>query len=75
MLNTGQRQALADLARQHDLLIIEDAAYARLVRPSAAAGGQLCAGKNGVCHRIFKNIATGLRVGVVISPPPLSAGD
>ncbi|WP_420536759.1 PLP-dependent aminotransferase family protein [Klebsiella pneumoniae] len=31
VLNTGQRQALADLARQHDLLIIEDAAYARLV--------------------------------------------
>ncbi|MFK9842418.1 aminotransferase class I/II-fold pyridoxal phosphate-dependent enzyme, partial [Escherichia coli] len=26
VLNTGQRQALADLARQHDLLIIEDAA-------------------------------------------------
>ena len=28
VLNAGQRQVLADLARQHDLLIIEDAAYA-----------------------------------------------
>ena len=32
VLSARQRQALADLARQHDLLIIEDAAYASLIR-------------------------------------------
>ncbi|WP_275367895.1 PLP-dependent aminotransferase family protein [Klebsiella pneumoniae] len=69
VLNTGQRQALADLARQHDLLIIEDAAYARLVshppRPVVSYAPERTVYVTG----FSKNIATGLRVGVVISPP------
>jgi hypothetical protein len=36
--------------------------------PSAAAGGQLCAGKHGLYHRFFENVATGLRVGTVVCP-------
>ncbi|EPL2599936.1 TPA: PLP-dependent aminotransferase family protein [Klebsiella pneumoniae] len=69
VLNTGQRQALADLARQHDLLIIEDAAYARLVsRPPPPV---VCYAPERTVYvtGFSKNIATGLRVGVVISPP------
>ncbi|ELZ9606982.1 PLP-dependent aminotransferase family protein [Klebsiella pneumoniae] len=68
VLNTGQRQALADLARQHDLLIIEDAAYARLVShppPVVSYAPERTVYVTG----FSKNIATGLRVGVVISPP------
>lgn len=69
VLNTGQRQALADLARQHDLLIIEDAAYARLVShpppPVVSYAPEITVYVTG----FSKNIATGLRVGVVISPP------
>ncbi|EIX9460068.1 PLP-dependent aminotransferase family protein [Klebsiella pneumoniae] len=68
VLNTGQRQALADLARQHDLLIIEDAAYARLVsRPPPVVS--YAPERTVYVTGFSKNIATGLRVGVVISPP------
>ncbi len=59
---TGQRQALADLARQHDRLIIEDAAYARLVsRPPPPVVSY--APERTVYVTDFQNIATGLRVG------------
>ena len=68
-LNTGQRQALADLARQHDLLIIEDAAYARLVSHPPPPVVSYAPERTVYVTGFSKNIATGLRVGVVISPP------
>ena len=69
VLNTGQRQALADLARQHDLLIIEDAAYARLVGRPPPPVISYAPERTVYVTGFSKNIATGLRVGVVISPP------
>ena len=69
VLNTGQRQALADLARQHDLLIIEDAAYARLVSHPPSPVVSYAPERTVYVTGFSKNIATGLRVGVVISPP------
>lgn len=69
VLNTGQRQALADLARQHDLLIIEDAAYARLVSRPPPPVISYAPERMVYVTGFSKNIATGLRVGVVISPP------
>lgn len=69
VLNTGQRQALADLARQHDLLIIEDAAYARLVSRPPPPVVSYAPERTVYVTGFSKNIATGLRVGVVISPP------
>ncbi|WP_429908520.1 PLP-dependent aminotransferase family protein [Klebsiella pneumoniae] len=69
VLNTGQRQALADLARQHDLLIIEDAAYARLVSRPPPPVVRYAPERTVYVTGFSKNIATGLRVGVVISPP------
>ena len=69
VLNTGQRQALADLARQHDLLIIEDAAYARLVSCPPPPVISYAPERTVYVTGFSKNIATGLRVGVVISPP------
>ncbi|HIG6729338.1 TPA: PLP-dependent aminotransferase family protein [Klebsiella pneumoniae] len=69
VLNTGQRQALADLARQHDLLIIEDAAYARLVSRPPPPVVSYAPDRTVYVTGFSKNIATGLRVGVVISPP------
>ena len=69
VLNTGQRQALADLARQHDLLIIEDAAYARLLSHPPPPVVSYAPERTVYVTGFSKNIATGLRVGVVISPP------
>ncbi|EPY5213272.1 PLP-dependent aminotransferase family protein [Klebsiella pneumoniae] len=69
VLNTGQRQALADLTRQHDLLIIEDAAYARLVSRPPPPVVSYAPERTVYVTGFSKNIATGLRVGVVISPP------
>ena len=69
VLNTGQRQALADLARQHDLLIIEDVAYARLVSRPPPPVVSYAPERTVYVTGFSKNIATGLRVGVVISPP------
>lgn len=69
VLNTGQRQALADLARQHDLLIIEDFAYARLVSHPPPPVVSYAPERTVYVTGFSKNIATGLRVGVVISPP------
>ncbi|MFW2267804.1 PLP-dependent aminotransferase family protein [Klebsiella pneumoniae] len=69
VLNTGQRQALADLARQHDLLIIEDAAYARLVSHPPPPVVSYAPERTVYVTGFSNNIATGLRVGVVISPP------
>lgn len=69
VLNTGQRQALADLARQHDLLIIEDAAYARLLSRPPPPVISYAPERTVYVTGFSKNIATGLRVGVVISPP------
>ncbi len=69
VLNTGQRQALADLARQHDLLIIEYAAYARLVSRPPPPVVSYAPERTVYVTGFSKNIATGLRVGVVISPP------
>lgn len=69
VLNIGQRQALADLARQHDLLIIEDAAYARLVSRPPPPVVSYAPERTVYVTGFSKNIATGLRVGVVISPP------
>lgn len=61
--------ALADLARQHDLLIIEDAAYARLVSHPPPPVVSYAPERTVYVTGFSKNIATGLRVGVVISPP------
>lgn len=69
VLNAGQRQALADLARQHDLLIIEDAAYARLMSRPPPPVVSYAPERTVYVTGFSKNIATGLRVGVVISPP------
>ena len=69
VLHTGQRQALAALARQHDLLIIEDAAYARLVSRPPPPVISYAPERTVYVTGFSKNIATGLRVGVVISPP------
>jgi DNA-binding transcriptional MocR family regulator len=77
-LERAQREALADLANAHGLLVIEDDPYGLLrldgeVQPSVhsllAARG---AGELGLFMSSFsKSVAPGLRVGYVVLPSPL----
>lgn len=73
VMPAAQRQALVALARQYGLLLIEDAAYAFLVEgappPLAALAPELTVYVSG----FSKSVATGLRVGYVVAPPPWRA--
>lgn len=64
------RTRLIRIARQHGPLIIEDASYAYLVEdpppPLAATAPDITVYVSG----LSKSIATGLRVGFVLAPPP-----
>jgi len=64
----AQRVALVALARAHDLLVIEDAAYAYLVEPAPTPVAMLAPERTLYVSGFSKNIATGLRVGFVIAP-------
>ncbi len=73
VLDLATRQAMARIAREHGLLIIEDAAYAFLADdpplapppPIATLAPELTVYVSG----FSKSIATGLRVGFVAAPP------
>ncbi|AZD98260.1 PLP-dependent aminotransferase family protein [Pseudomonas chlororaphis] len=75
VLDLAWREHLVRIARQHRLLIIEDAAYAFLAEnppaPLAALAPELTVYVSG----FSKNVATGLRVGFVVAPlawvPPI----
>lgn len=68
-----QRQKLIEIARRHDLLIIEDGAYAFLVAdpppPIAALAPECTVYVSG----LSKSVATGLRVGFVAAPASMVA--
>jgi DNA-binding transcriptional MocR family regulator len=70
VMSLAQRERLAAIARQHGLLIIEDAAYAFLAenppQPLAALAPETTVYVSG----LSKNVATGLRFGFVAAPAP-----
>lgn len=68
VLDRQQRKALAAIARQHDLLIIEDAAYAYLIRRPPPPLAFYAPERTIYITGFSKNVATGLRVGVAICP-------
>ena len=73
VLSHRQRQTLADIANAHDLLIIEDAAYAYLVCQSPPPLAESAPERTVYITGFSKNVATGLRVGVVVCPDALRA--
>lgn len=73
VLSSAQRQRLVAIARQHDLLIIEDAAYAYLVCQSPLPLAESAPERTVYITGFSKNVATGLRVGVVVCPDALRA--
>jgi DNA-binding transcriptional MocR family regulator len=65
----GRRRAIADLARRHDLMIIENAVYRPLV-PDAPPPISAFAPERGFIFSSFsKIIAPGLRTGFLAAPP------
>lgn len=67
----SQREQLVSLANAHDFLIIEDAAYAYLVAETPPPVATLCPERTVYISGFSKNIATGLRIGFLASPPRL----
>lgn len=62
------RQRLVEIARQHGLLIIEDAAYAYLVEQPPPPLAALAPESTIYVSGLSKNVATGLRFGFVMAP-------
>jgi DNA-binding transcriptional MocR family regulator len=71
VMSAPSRARLAEIARRHGLLIVEDASYAYLVEqpppPVAALAPDITVYVSG----LSKSVATGLRFGFVAAPPPL----
>ncbi|HHG8774012.1 TPA: PLP-dependent aminotransferase family protein [Raoultella planticola] len=66
VLNLRQREELVAIARVHDLLIVEDAAYAYLVEQAPPPLITLAPERTVYITGFSKNIATGMRVGMVV---------
>lgn len=69
VLDMAQRERLVAIARAHDLLVIEDAAYAFLVDNPPAPLAQLAPERTLYVSGLSKSVATGLRVGFIVAPP------
>ena len=68
VMSEHRRQQLVSVARNHNLLIIEDAAYAFLVDDAPAPIAQLAPDITIYVTGFSKNVAAGLRVGLVAAP-------
>jgi DNA-binding transcriptional MocR family regulator len=68
VMSAEQRARLVSIARQHDLSIIEDAAYAFLAEDPPPPLAELAPERTFYVSGLSKNVATGLRVGFVAAP-------
>jgi DNA-binding transcriptional MocR family regulator len=68
VMDADQREQLVTIARQHDLTIIEDAAYAFLAENVPPPLAELAPERTVYVSGLSKNIATGLRVGFIAAP-------
>lgn len=68
VMSADQRESLVTIARRHDLLIIEDAAYAFLAEDPPAPLAQLAPERTVYVSGLSKSVATGLRIGFVAAP-------
>jgi DNA-binding transcriptional MocR family regulator len=71
VMDVPARARMVEIARRHDLIIIEDASYAYLVEepppPLAALAPEITVYVSG----LSKSVATGLRIGFVAAPVPV----
>lgn len=68
VMGARQRRRLAGVARQHGLIIIEDAAYAFLDTDSPPPLASLAPERTVYVSGLAKSVATGLRIGMVAAP-------
>lgn len=68
VLTASQRQRLVEIARRHDCLLIEDAAYAYLVGTTPPALATLAPERTVYVSSLSKSLASGLRFGFVVAP-------
>lgn len=73
VLDDTQRAQLAAIARRHDLLVIEDGAYAFLADDAPPPLAALAPERTVYVSGLSKSVATGLRVGFVAAPGPWMA--
>ncbi|VVP68245.1 Histidinol-phosphate aminotransferase [Pseudomonas fluorescens] len=74
VMDADQRERLVAIARQHDLMIIEDAAYAFLAGDVPSPLAHRAPERTVYVSGLSKNVATGLRVGFVAAPVQWIAG-
>ncbi|NWB64356.1 aminotransferase class I/II-fold pyridoxal phosphate-dependent enzyme, partial [Pseudomonas sp. F1002] len=68
VMSREQREHLVAIARQHDLILIEDAAYAFLAEDPPPPVAELAPERTVYVSGLSKSVATGLRVGFVAAP-------
>lgn len=68
VMGLAQRERLVAIARQHNLMIIEDAAYAFLAEDAPPPLASLAPERTVYVGGLSKSVATGLRVGFVAAP-------
>lgn len=73
VLDVRQRHRLVDIARRHDCLIIEDAAYAFLARKAPPPIVTMAPERTFFVSSLSKSVATGLRFGFMVVPEQYAA--
>jgi DNA-binding transcriptional MocR family regulator len=73
VMSAPDRRRLVEIAERHDLLIIEDAAYAFLAEPAPAPIATHAPLRTVYLSGLSKSVAAGLRVGVLAPPPAMVA--
>lgn len=68
VMSLAQRERLVAIARQHDLMIIEDGAYAFLAEEAPPPLATLAPERTVYIGGLSKSVATGLRVGFIAAP-------
>ena len=68
VLDLAGRRRLVDIARRHDLIVIEDQVYGYLVHPQPAPLAALAPERTVYVSGLSKSVAAGLRVGFIAAP-------
>jgi DNA-binding transcriptional MocR family regulator len=68
-MSAERRAEIAEIARRHDLIVIEDDVYGPMPSKRAAAIATLCPERTFHISSLSKALAPGLRVGFLLSPP------